>query len=228
MGVITYLWTNFDYLSTGFDRLLIKSVGLLEEMNAFPGIAQSVGLLFATILVAIAIMLFSKEKDFYVLDRNLILDHVIKTERFLVGIGLIFFPLFFWEVAKGEIRFFIIFLWCLGVCYMIAILVNSYCWMKKNKFEIRFNYLRDTKNLKDVGGSWNSIWETGDISILNEIRFFEIFSFKIDSFLKNIKTLDIASEEKRIFYVGITRAKEKVYLLTEIENESNYIEMLMK
>ena len=48
---------------------------------------------------------------------------------------------------------------------------------------------------------------------------FKVFGWSQDAIL---------SEEKRIFYVGITRAKEKIYLLTEIENESRYIEALMK
>jgi len=39
---------------------------------------------------------------------------------------------------------------------------------------------------------------------------------------------DILSEETRIFYVSITRAKEKIYLLTEAGNESKYIKFLME
>jgi len=39
---------------------------------------------------------------------------------------------------------------------------------------------------------------------------------------------DILSEEKRIFYVAITRAREKIYLLTEDGNESEYIKLLIK
>jgi len=48
---------------------------------------------------------------------------------------------------------------------------------------------------------------------------FRIFGWSQDAIL---------SEEIRIFYVAITRAKEKIYLLTKAGNESMYIRMLMK
>jgi len=48
---------------------------------------------------------------------------------------------------------------------------------------------------------------------------FKVFGWSQDAIL---------SEEKRIFFVGITRAREKLCLLTEIGNESMYIRMLTK
>jgi len=48
---------------------------------------------------------------------------------------------------------------------------------------------------------------------------FKIFGWSQDAIL---------SEEKRIFYVAVTRAKKKIYLLTEDGNESRYMKMLMK
>ena len=36
------------------------------------------------------------------------------------------------------------------------------------------------------------------------------------------------SEERRLFYVGLTRTKNKVYLLTPIKNESIFISELKK
>jgi DNA helicase-4 len=40
-------------------------------------------------------------------------------------------------------------------------------------------------------------------------------------------TLDILEEERRLFYVALTRAKEKLYILTEKENESEFLESLV-
>ena len=44
--------------------------------------------------------------------------------------------------------------------------------------------------------------------------------------LKQVLGLDDASielEERRLFYVGVTRAKESLYILTKLGNESKFI-----
>ncbi len=68
---------------------------------------------------------------------------------------------------------------------MSKILINSYYWMKGNKFSLRFDYLRNLKNVKDVEESWYSVWQAEKINPQNEREFFEIFSSTIEQLLKN-------------------------------------------
>ena len=48
-------------------------------------------------------------------------------------------------------------------------------------------------------------------------HLFEIFGHTIK---------DVFDEERRLFYVALTRAKEQLYLLTERDRESDFLEAL--
>lgn len=48
-------------------------------------------------------------------------------------------------------------------------------------------------------------------------HLFEIFGHKIK---------DAFDEERRLFYVALTRAKEKLYILTERDSESDFLDVL--
>lgn len=144
-----------------------------------------VGIAFLTILIPIAIAIFNDTKDFEVLDKNVILDHVVSARYFLVYLALIFLPLLFWGSSSIWLRFLELVTWGVGVYFIAIVLINSYHWMKGNKFGLRFDYLKNLKNTKDMEESWYSVWQTKNINTQNEKEFFIIFSLTIDNLLKN-------------------------------------------
>jgi amino acid transporter len=147
-------------------------------------ILQGIGMAIITILIPVAIAIFRERKEFEILDRNVILDHVVKARRILVYLALIFLPLLFWNISNPWLRFLELIIWGIGVYFMVKVLINSYHWIKGNKFILRFDYLRNLRNLKDIEESWRSVWETQNINTQNEGKFFEMFSSVIDQLLK--------------------------------------------
>jgi hypothetical protein len=82
-------------------------------------------------------------------------------------------------------RFLEIIIWAFGVYFMTKILINSYHWMKGNKFTLRFDYLRQLRDVRDLEESWRSVWQSERINPQNEQEFFELFSSAIDQLLRN-------------------------------------------
>ncbi len=158
---------------------------LLEQSGDFLNILGMVGIAFLTILIPIAIAIFNDKREFEVLDKHVILDHVVKTRLFLVYLALIFLPLLFWSSSTVCLRFLELIIWGAGIYFMAKILVNSYHWMKGNKFNSRFDYLSKLENLKDMEESWRSVWQTENINTQNEKELFVIFSSIIYELLEN-------------------------------------------
>jgi len=157
---------------------------ILDQLKIEQDILQVIGMAFLTILIPIAIAIFGDKKEFEVLDRNVILDHVVQAKFFLFYLGLIFLPLLFWDISPAWLRFIELTIWAIGIYFMLKISINSYYWMKGNKFSLRFNYLKKLKDLKDLEESWHSVWETEKINPQNERKFFEILSSTIEQLLK--------------------------------------------
>jgi len=143
-----------------------------------------VGMSGLTILIPIAIAMFNDTKDFEVLDKNVILNHVIKAQHFIWYIVLIFFPLLIWSILPSGLKLIGLVVWGVGVYYVFAVLVNSYYWIKGRKFDARFAYLRNLRDPEDMEESWRSVWETPKINTPNEKEFFQIFSEVIDDLMK--------------------------------------------
>lgn len=158
---------------------------ILGQSGDFLNILGMIGIALLTILIPIAIAIFNDSKDFEVLDKNVILDHVVKARLFLIYLALIFLPLLFWVSSPIWFRFFGLIAWGVGIYFISIVLINSYHWMKGNKFGLRFDYLKNLKNIKDMEESWNSVWQTKNINTQNEKEFFIIFSSTIDNLLKN-------------------------------------------
>jgi hypothetical protein len=135
-----------------------------------------IGMATLTILIPIAIAIFGDDQDFETLDKNVILDHIIKAKNILIYIALIFIPLLIWGISPLWLRLFELLVWVIGIVYVLLILKDSYHWIKGNKFTARFNYLRKLKKPKDMEESWRSVWETQNINTQNEKEFFLIFS----------------------------------------------------
>jgi len=66
--------------------------------------------------------------------------------------------------------------------------------MKENKFSLRFDYLKNLKNVKDMEESWHSVWQAEKINPQNELEFFEIFSSTIEQLLQNNENLKTKSK----------------------------------
>lgn len=152
-----------------------------------PAILMGIVVAYLTILISVAIAIFSEKKAFEVLDRNVILDHIIKSKYLLACLILTLFPLLFWNFSYPWIRLLEIIFWLFGVIYITKILINSYHWMKGNKFQLRFSYLRELGNRQDMEEAWRSVWQTENINSQNEQEFFNIFHSTLDRLLTNGK-----------------------------------------
>jgi hypothetical protein len=159
--------------------------GVINGNSDFPAMLANVVIAYLTILISVAIAIFSEKKEFETLDRNVILDHIIKAKQILYYLGFTFVPILFWNVLETNIKILGVILWIFGVCCINKILINSYRWMKGNKFKFRFDYLKKIQDEQDMEEAWRSVWETQNINYQNEIYFFEIFCDIINKFLKN-------------------------------------------
>lgn len=153
--------------------------------NDFPALAQNVGMAGLTILIPVAIVILSSDKDFRELDNHLILDHIIQAKRLLIYSALIFLPFFFWRDSLLAIRFIELILWGVGLYFLVQILILSYRWLKGNKFPMRLDFLKTMKDKKDMEESWNSVWGSDKINSGNENDFFAIFADQIDQLFKD-------------------------------------------
>jgi hypothetical protein len=149
-----------------------------------PAILLGIVVAYLTILITVAIAIFGdRSKEYETLDRNVILDYVIKVKSLSVYLGLAFFPLLFWNNSLTWTRLLEMILWAVGVGFMTRILFHSYHWMKGNKYRLRFGYLRDLRNTQDTEEAWRSVWQTEKINYQNEQEFFKIFYSSCNRYL---------------------------------------------
>ncbi len=156
---------------------------IMEGPTDFPSMLRAIGVAFLTILIPVAIAIFREKNEFETLDRNVILDHIIKARSILIYLAFIFLPFLFWNGSCPWLRLIEVIIWTVGVYFMTKLLVNSYHWMKGNKFNLRFDYLRKLRNTKDMEESWRSVWQTEKINTQNEQEFLQIFSSTINELL---------------------------------------------
>jgi hypothetical protein len=157
----------------------------VDGESDLPAILLGIVVAYLTILISVAIAIFSEKKEFEALDRNVILDHIIKAKSLFLYLGLTFFPLLFWNGSLPWTRMLEIIIWAFGVYLMTRILVSSYHWMKGNKFRLRFDYLRELRNILDMEEAWRSVWQTENINFRNEEEFINIFTLTINQLLEN-------------------------------------------
>ena len=153
-----------------------------------PAILLGIVVAYLTILISVAIAIFSEKKEFEALDRNVILDHIIKAKMLLLYLFLTFFPLLFWNGSLLWTRILEITSWITGIVLMTKVLINSYHWMKGNKFRLRFDYLRDLQDkqdMEDMEEAWRSVWQTENINFKNEQEIFNILHSTVNQLLEN-------------------------------------------
>jgi hypothetical protein len=155
---------------------------ILEQIDQ--DIFQTINMAFLTILIPIAIAIFGDKKEFEELDKNLILDHIVKAKYFLLYMSLVFIPLFFWNISPPWLRLVEMIIWLVGFFFLSKILIKLYHWMKGRKFPLRFDYLKNLNNLDDFEEVWLSVWRTEKINSQNELEFFKIFINTIEKLLK--------------------------------------------
>jgi hypothetical protein len=164
--------------------LLVIEAGVGGE-NDLPAILLGIVVAQLTILISVAIAIFGEQKVFEALDRNVILDHIIKAKSLLLFLVLTFLPLLFWNSSLPWTRVVKIICWFIGVVFITKILIESYRWMKGNKFPLRFGYLRKLRNRQDMEEAWRSVWQTENINSQNEQEFFNIFHSTVNRLLEN-------------------------------------------
>jgi hypothetical protein len=176
-------------------------------MENIPSLAQNIGLALITLLVPIALALLSDKKniEFEALDKNVILDYIVRSKDILLFLGFIFIPPFFWNHSDLTWRYIEIAIWSFGVAFMVNVLIRSYNWIKGDKFPQRYNYLGDVEEFKDQEESWKSIWETSEIDSYNEGKLIDIFSAKVDSQVQKLDDRDKAARLLEVFSFNVDK-----------------------
>jgi len=159
-------------------------LSLLENIKIEQDILQGIGIALLTILIPVAIAIFDREK-YNTLDKYVILDHVVEAKYFMIFVGLIFFPLLFWNMSSAWLRLIEVIAWGLGISFILRILLKSYHWLKGHKSNLRLGYLQKLKNTAEMEEVWRSVWQSEKIDPESEEEFFSIFHSIIDKTLKN-------------------------------------------
>jgi hypothetical protein len=167
-------------------------IRLVEGSSELPPLFHNIGLALLSILIPLAIAIlvdvYQKKKDikedFVELDLQVILDRVFQIKRLIAFSLLIFFPFVFWEFSYAPLRIPEMILSLIGIYFVIRTILNVYKWTKGDVFAFRFSYLEKLERPPDFETAWKSVWSSKEISRQNEIRFFQIFSSKIDKLMK--------------------------------------------
>lgn len=163
---------------------------LVDGVSDLPAILIGIVVAYLTILISVAIAIFGETKEFEHLDRNVILDHIVKAKALLFYLGLAFFPIMFWNSSLPFTRVFELLAWSIAIGLITNILIRSYRWMKGNKYSLRLDYLSNLRNKQDMEEAWRSVWETEYINSQNEQEFFKIFQSTIERTLDcDLKTV---------------------------------------
>ena len=159
----------------------------LKQSGDLLNILGMVGIALFTVLIPIAVAIFNDKKEFESLDRNVILNHVVRAQYFLIYLVLIYAPLILWASSSRTLRFFELISWAIGIYLVATVLIRSYSWMKGDKFPLRFQYLNGLTDPKDSPEAWRSVWESDAkaLNTPNELEFFKIFSGTVDNLIDN-------------------------------------------
>jgi len=181
MGLIVFCNNLKNWLieiSNKFNEVLLNSSNTLNLM-------QIIGLAVIAIIIPMAIAVFQKKESFDKLDKYVFLDFIVKSRWFLVYIGMVYIPLFFWDILPSVFRLLETLIWIAGICLIVKTVADSYSWVKGNTSVPRLRYLRRLKNKEEMAVVWGSLWAIKKLDFREEHDFFKIFAIKIDNLLKN-------------------------------------------
>ena len=164
-------------ISSLFSKELINPDNTLNVM-------QIIGLALIGVIIPIAIAVFQKKDSFEKLDKYVFLDFIIKSKWFISYIGIIYIPLFLWDILPPEYRLLEAMIWLIGICFVLKTIADSYYWIKGNANIPRLKYLKKLSNKEEMEIVWESIWSKSKLHFKEEFDFFKIFAFKIDKLLK--------------------------------------------
>ena len=182
-GVTFFALPSMDLAQYILECSRVVKTGV-DGASDLPAILLGIVVAYLTILISIAIAIFSEKKEFEALDRNVILDHIIKAKSILFYFGLALLPLLFWNGSLWWTRLLELIFWIIGVVFITKILVSSYHWMKGNKYRLRFSYLRELRDRQDMEEAWRSVWQTENINFQNEQEFSSIFLSTVKQLLE--------------------------------------------
>jgi hypothetical protein len=193
----------------------------LKNLNIDVNILSDIGIALITTLIPLSIFIFGQKREFNDLDINVISDYIIQVRFFLLYLGLIFLPLLFWNISPPEIRFLGLTLWSIGVYFLTKILTKIYHWIKKDRFKLRFDYLKNLNDLTYLQDVWYSVWQE-KISINHERRFLEIFFSKINDLLekKSENNLVVSNHLLEVFLREIDKRELDSLLIAENDQKS--------
>src|ERR1035437_6630177 len=190
--------------------MIFNFIDHVNTSMELPTVMQNVGLSLITIFIPVALFLFEKNEDnnFKTLDKAVILDHLVDARNLLWKIALIFIPLLFWSSDVCSSDLFIFILWSIGVGLVVATLAKSYNWIRKGRFQYRFDYLKKIKSGSELEDLWRSVWESSGTNGPNEAEFFKIFSSLIDKLYsdeENISNLNLVAKLLNDFQIFVNK-----------------------
>ena len=199
-------------------------IRLVEGLNELPSLFHNIGLALLSILIPLAIAILvdvyqkkkDKMEDFVELDLQVILDRVFRIRRLIAFSLLIFLPFAFWEISYAPLRILEMILSLIGIYFLIKTILNVYKWTKGDVFTFRFSHLEKLEKSPDFETAWKSVWSSKEIAMQSEIRFFKIFSFKIDRIVKQSKR-DIGTVARVLFdFSNSIDKRSAIFLVDEV------------
>lgn len=161
-----------------------KSPNLLTVM-------QTIGIALVTVYIPVALFLFSQSGEdghYENVDKIVILDYVINAKTLIFKMGLIFFPLLFWDVDFTITKIVLFTVWFIGVAATTQPIVKAYCWVRNPKFDIRIAYFVKHQKAFDNADLWKEMWEQRNGNISQIKKTCDVFFDTIDALWQDPST----------------------------------------
>jgi len=176
-----------------------------------PVLLQGTALGLLTVFIPLSIFILESEREFKDLDKFVILGKIINPGIFVGGIILSFVSPLLWHEEMVLFNYIVIISSLVGDSLLLYLLKRLYSWIKRDKFEYRYSYLKTLNNAKDgiLETCWRSVWKN-DLEEIYERKFIEIFVEKIEHFIAGkqydsayyiIKIFSDEIEKRNIFVV---------------------------
>jgi hypothetical protein len=114
----------------------------------------------------LAILIFenNEKADFPFLDKLIVLDRLVYGKNLIWQISLLFIPILFCFSANYLLNLITIVLWLLGVYFSLKKLSSAYKWIRGNRFQYRFSFLKSLKINNESEDVWRSVWSSEKIN----------------------------------------------------------------
>jgi hypothetical protein len=178
--------SGFDFKMNNLDTTkadtVIINLGAAYLQSDLPRLLVTVGAALLTILIPLAVAIYSSKREFDILDRNVILDHIVGAKRFLVIFLLIFGPPLLIPVLPIPFSVCALIVFLIGCSLMVGVIGRSYKWIKADKNILRYNYLLNLKKAVDLKESWYSLWQNEKIEFGAELKYSGLFCSTLSRF----------------------------------------------